>query len=123
MKWESEFKKHLLRILQEFDPEIDITQVHIVGIAFPDIDLAELEVKDLARMYAFSIMREDYEQAVKIKEELIKKNCKISLDIDEKKKEGVLNIVFIPPTSVKNITVNLKVLKDGLCIDWDKEDI
>lgn len=121
MDWESEFKKHLLKLIQEFDPDAKVEQIEIVGIEMPETDYKNIDTENLGRLYAFTIMREDYEEANKIKEELANRGCDISIDIDEKKKEGRLNISYRPPSKLENISVNLKVLKDGLAIDWDKE--
>lgn len=124
MEWENEFKKHLLKLLQEFDPDATMENLHLVGIQFPEIDdLTSFSIPDLAKLYAFALMREEYEQARLVHDEFDRRKCKIELNIDEEAKVGILDISFFPETGVEHINVNLKVLKDGLCIDWDKEDL
>jgi hypothetical protein len=121
MEWEEQFKRRLLQILKEINLDIKIDDIEIVDIGFPDVDMSGMTVQNLGRLYAFAIMKENYEEAQKVKDELSKRNCQIELKIDEKKKEGILDITFVPDSSVEHIQVNMKVLKDGLSIDWDKE--
>ncbi len=123
MDWEDEFKKFILKMFHEIDPDINIGEIQIVSVKMSDVDIKNLDVKNLGKLYAFSIMQEDYELAGRVKEELASRGCNISIDIDEQKKEGKLNINYSPPSTLENIVVNLKVLKDGLSIDWDKEGI
>jgi hypothetical protein len=124
MEWEKELRKHVLKLIQKFDPDATMDNIHLIGINFPQIDdLSLFAIPDLGKLYAFAIMREDYEEAKKVKEELNKRDCKVSLEIDEKTKEGILDLTFKPEKGVEHIDIHLKVLKDGLCIDWDKEDV
>ena len=124
MEWEKELKKHLLKYIQEFDPDVTMGDLHLIGIQFPDVeDLSTFSVPDLGKLYAFALMREEYEQAKLIHDEFDKRNCKIELNINENTKEGVLDITYHPEKGIEHIDIKLKVLKDGLCIDWEKEDL
>jgi hypothetical protein len=124
MGWEEELRRHVLKLIQKFDPDVNMNDIHLIGIEFPQVDdLSLFAIPDLGKLYAFAIMREDYEQAKIVKKELDERNCKISLDINEKTKEGILDLTFKPEKGVEHIDIHLKVLKDGLSIDWDKEDI
>ncbi len=107
MESENEFKKHLLKIIQESDPNIDISNVHIVDVAFPHVNLSEFSVRDLARLYAFSIVNEDYVQAKKIKEEFAKRDCRVELDIDKQKNVGTLNVYLQSKKEVEHIEVKM----------------
>jgi hypothetical protein len=124
MGWEEELRRHVLKLIQKFDPDATMDSIHLIGINFPEFDdLSSFAIPDLGKLYAFAIMREDYEQAKIVKEELLKRDCKINIDINEKTKEAILDLTFKPEKGVEHIDIHLKVLKDGLTIDWDKEDI
>jgi hypothetical protein len=123
MEWEDELKKHILKwIKEEFDPEANMNNLCFIDIGLPeDIDFNEFSIPNLGKFYAYSIMKENYEQAEKIKEMLAKKGSNVNLDINEKTREGILEISFVPEKGVEKIEINMKVLKNGLSIDWDKE--
>lgn len=124
MEWEKELRKHVLKLIRKFDPDATMDSIHLIGINFPQVDdLSLFTIPDLGKLYAFAIMREDYEQAKNVKEELNRRDCKVNLEINEKTKEAILDITFKPIKGVDHIDINLKVLKDGLSIDWDKEDV
>ena len=74
MEWEDELKKHILKWIKEFDPEANMDNLYFIDIGLPeDIDFNEFSIPDLGKFYAYSIMKENYEQAEKIKEILAKK--------------------------------------------------
>jgi hypothetical protein len=120
--WESEFKKY---IVEKFKDKLgfEISPASIKGLYVnTNIDLSLLEINDLAIVYAFAIMREDFEQAKRITDELAIRDCTISIDTDDLKKTGVINVYKKPETKTAYIDVKMKVLPDGMMIDFEKQN-
>ncbi len=121
VNWEDELKRYLAKKFKEIVGEdMPLENIRMVQLN-ADLNLPQLSVKDLARIYGFAIMKEDFEQAKKIAEELETRHCKIEIDIDEKKHTGTINIYQLPVANTSYLTIPLKVYPDGMMIDFEKE--
>lgn len=121
VNWEDEMKKALAKKLKEIlGEDISIENIYTIEMPFEE-SLEDLDVESLARIYAFSIMKEDFEQTKLVAEELNKRNCKINVDVDDIKKTGIIDVTYQPQNEVKHIEVCMKLTKDGMMIDFDKE--
>ena len=78
--------------------------------------------KDLTLVYAFAIMREDFEQAKRITDELDKRKCKIQIDVN-KKNEAVINLYEKSGAKIPSADVKMKILSDGMIIDFEKQQL
>ena len=123
INWEDEFKRSLVKRFKELTGlEISVDDI----MTFPmdiELDLTEMSYRDLGRVYAFAIMKEDYEQAQLVKDELIKRDARIELSIDEPNKKATIDIYVQPVTTVKSIEIKMKILPEGMMIDFDEENI
>ena len=123
VNWESEFKRYLAKKFKEvIGEELPIENISTIKVNM-DIDITLLTIKELALIYAWAIMQENYEQAEIVKQELTKRNGKIEFDIDEKTKTGTINVYIVPKTSITCVDIKIKVLPDGMMIDFDKEEL
>lgn len=121
VNWEDELKRFLAKKFKEvIGTDIPIENIHTIEMNV-DLDLSQLSVKDLGQIYGFAIMKEDFEQAKRIADELEIRHCTISIDIDEKKRVGNINIYQQPVTNVAYLSIPLKVYSDGMMIDFEKE--
>jgi hypothetical protein len=120
--WEDEFKKILIDYVKKFTGK-DISDYQIITTSVPIDDLQYFSLENLARLYAFSIMKEDYEQAEIVSVELKKRNCKIKINVDELKKTGIIDIIYQPKDVIAKISINMKVLKEGMMIDFENNDL
>jgi len=120
--WEKELRKYIAKKIKEklgFDVNPDEISTLEINT---DIDLTLLDIEELAMVYAFAIMREDFEHAKNISDELKTRDCEIKIDIDEKSKSGAINVYMKPKTEVAYLDIKLKVLPDGMMIDFDKQE-
>lgn len=119
--WEKELKKYIAKKIKN-TIGLDVSPAEILAIKVnTDIDLTLLEIEDLALVYAFAIMEEDFEHAKAISDELNTRKCEVKIDIDDFKKTGVINIYKQSETSVI-CDVKLKVLPSGMMIDFENQN-
>lgn len=123
VNWEDEFKRSLARKFKEVTGlEIPVENI----LTFPmdvKLDLKEMSYMDLGRMYAFAITKEDYEQALEIKNELLNRDARIELNVDEPNKRATIDMYIQPVTTIKSIEIKMKILPEGMMIDFDNEDL
>jgi len=113
VNWEYELKRYLAKKFKAIMGfEIPIESIHTIMMD-ADFELSEFTIEELANIYAFAIMKEDYEQADNVKKELSQRDCKIVLDVDEKKREATINLYVKPKTEVVYLDIKMKVLPDG----------
>jgi hypothetical protein len=122
VNWEEEFKKYVVRKMKkvlgyEIQPS-EITKL----IVNTDVDLTTLIVQELATVYAFAIMREDFEYARKVADELETRDCEVKIEMDDVSKTGAINIYLKPKSEVVYIDIKMKLLPDGMMIDWEKQN-
>ncbi|MFW6246552.1 MAG: hypothetical protein ACOC22_00050 [bacterium] len=115
--WNEDLKKYVVRKHKELTGEdLPIEAISDVNIDF-DVDFNDLSDHDLGNMYSFALMMEKYEFAKKIDTELKLRGCTIDLDLNEEKKNGVINI----QTKSKSIIIDMEVLPSGcLMVDFNK---
>jgi hypothetical protein len=122
VNWEDELKRYIARKFKETMGE-DIPLDHIYTLELNvDLDLPSLSIHDLASIYSFAIMKEDFEEAKKIADELQKRDCEIRIETDDKNKTGVINFYIKPQVSIPYLDIKMKILPDGMMVDFNKED-
>ena len=122
VEWEDDFKKYIAsKLSKTLGYEIlgdSIIDINVNG----DANYEEANISELANLYAFSIMKEEYETTKLIADELEKRNCEIKVDCDDRDKTGVINIYLKPNVTVAYVDIKMKVLPDGMVIDWEKQN-
>lgn len=120
--WETELRKYIAKKIKK-TIGLDVSPEEIMTVEVnTDIDLTALEIEDLALVYAFAIMREDFEQAKIISDELNTRNCEVKIDVDDFNKTGIINVYKQPETSIAYVDIKLKVLPDGMIIDFEEQN-
>jgi hypothetical protein len=87
-----------------------------------NIDLSELLIEELITVYAFALMREDFERAKEVADEVESHNARIAFDVDEANKTGVIRIFAEPENVSASIQMFMKIEPDGVVIDWEKQN-
>jgi hypothetical protein len=122
--WADDFKKMLIKRLEELGHDVSFDNIQIIGVdiddAMVDFNLSELDIPLLARLYSFSIMSENYEQAQEVKEELDKRGCEVKIHIDDETKQAMMEVIFKPIDGIQSIKTNITVTKNGMF--WDNDD-
>jgi len=119
--WEKELREYISRKMKDrLGLDVSPSEIQTIPVDF-DMDFKELDIEELAMIYAFAIMKEDFEQAKTIADELKTRDCTVVIDVDDFKKTGVINVYKQPETAVAFIDIKLKVLPDGMIIDFDKQ--
>jgi len=120
--WESSLKKYLVKKFKE-TLGLNITEESITRFEVNnDVDLSELLLDELITIYAFALMREDFERAKQVADEVEKHNARIAFDVDEENKTGVIGIYIEPEHKTADITMFMKIESDGVVIDWEKQN-
>lgn len=123
VNWESELKRYLAKKFKEImGEEIPLENIHAVEVDF-NLTLSALTVSELGNIYAFAIMKEDFEQAKKLSEQLEKKGYNIKIETDDVKRVGSINVYKKSRTKVKKpvVTVPMKIYPDGMIVDFEKQ--
>jgi hypothetical protein len=132
VNWKGELKKHALKkikemldrmgMLDELEDRVSTDNIQVIEVPFKFTQemLDSLDVKDLSRLYAHMIMREDFEHAGLISNLLQKKGFEVTIDTYEIEKRA--DIVIKPQSGATTITIPMKVYPDGMMIDFEKED-
>jgi hypothetical protein len=123
--WENELKRYLAqKYKKEFGREVDYTNIKIIeNFGIIDENIGEFEIEELAHVYAFDLMKEDFEHANIIKNELTKRNCDVNIDIDEINKTAVINVYIKPKNKIAYIDIHMKIMPNGMIIDFEKENL
>ena len=122
INWKDELKRYIARKVKEMTGEdVPLGHIHTVEI-HTDIDYSSMSIKYLASTYAFAIMKEDFEDAKKVADELEKRDIEIKIETDESKHTGSINFYMKPQVSIPYLDIKLKVLPDGMMIDFEKEN-
>ena len=118
--WEYELKKYLARKFQEATgEEISIENIHTVEVHV-DINPKVLTITELGHIYAFAIMKEDFEYADGLANELASRGHCIKIETDDIKKCGSINIINTADNKVA-YSVPMKVCTDGMMVDFEKQ--
>lgn len=123
LNWESELKRFLAKkfneIVDDEDYEISTDNIQTVEIQM-ELDLPTLTVRELAHIYAFAIMKEDFEHAEILANELLRRELIIKIETDEVKKTSAINVY---DTFEKIITaIPMKIYPDGMMVDFENDD-
>jgi len=121
LNWQYELKKYLAKkFYEKMGFEIGVENIYTIEMNL-DLDLSLISIDDLAHIYAFSIMKEDFEEAKKVADELKKRKCNIEIDTDSSKNVGSIKITKKSKKKPISIQIPLKVYPDGVMIDFEKE--
>jgi hypothetical protein len=120
--WEKEFKKYISKKMKKAGFNIEPDSIQKIEIA-KDLDLTVFTLHDLMTVYALAITREDFEQAKEVSDEFIKRKCKVTLELDEKNKSGVVNVYVEPNVTIPSLNMKLKIINGDVMIDFDKEEL
>jgi len=116
--WKDELRKYIIRKHKESTGEdLSDDEIADVNINFID-DLKNSSDIDIANMYAFALMAEEYELSKKYHEELINRNCEFKIH----DKDGILTLYVKPNNELKSINIEMKLTPTGVIIDFDKLD-
>lgn len=120
--WESSLKKYLVKKFKE-TLGLTITEESITRFEVnPDVDLNGLLLEELITIYAFALMREDFERAKVVADEVESYNARIAFDVDEANKTGEIKIFVEPSNASADIIMYMKILPEGVVIDWEKQN-
>lgn len=120
--WESSLKRYLVKKFKE-TLGLDITEDNIKTFTVNDTDdFSSLLLEELITLYAFALMREDFERAKLIADEVESHNARIVFDVDEPNKTGEIKIFVEPENVSADIQMFMKIEPDGVVIDWEKQN-
>ena len=121
INWEESFKKYVAKKFEEvMGMPLPTDAVDEIAMDF-DMDLEELDIRDIGMLYCLSLMSERYEDTQRFLTELGVRNYTTKLNLNEKEGVGVVNI-YSPFEPLESIEINLIVTKEGMMIDWEKEE-
>lgn len=123
LNWEGELKRFIAKkfnqIVDNEDYHITTDNIQTIEVEM-ELDLPTLTVSEIAHVYAFAIMKEDFEQAKKLADELSNRNLVIKIETDEIKRIGAINVY---DEFEKIITaIPLKIYPDGMIVDFEKDE-
>jgi hypothetical protein len=122
LNWKDELKRYIAKKVKEMTgKDVPLDHIHTVEVN-TELDYSSMSIKDLSSIYAFAIMKEDFEDAKKVANELKKRNIKIKIETDENNQSGSINFYLKPEMSTPYIDIKMKVLPDGMMIDFEKEN-
>jgi hypothetical protein len=123
VNWEMELKRFLVKKYKEVvGEEISVENFSTIEIPF-DLDLAGLTIKELGHIYAFAIMKEDFEQTDGLANEIAKRECGIKIDTNNVKQTGAI-IIYQNNNPEKPIfSVPMKIYPDGMIVDFEKDEV
>jgi len=120
--WEKELREYIVRKMKNrLGLDVNPSEIKTVSVD-AEVDFKILEIEELAMIYAFAIMKEDFEEAKEIADELKTRDCIVEIDVNDLEKTGVINVYKQPETSVVFIDIKLKVLPDGMIVDFEKQN-
>jgi hypothetical protein len=125
VNWQKELKNFLAKKFNEMvdDEEYHVSPENIMTIEIDfDLQLDQLTDKELTHIYAYAVMKEDFEAAKKLTKEINNRSYDVRIDIDEKENIGLINVVEHKNPNKTICSVPMKVYPDGLMVDFEKED-
>lgn len=123
VNWESELKRYIAKKFKEMmGEEIPLENIHTIEVEM-NLNLSGLTISELGNIYAFAIMKEDFEHAKKLAAYLNKKGFKIKIETDDVKKIGNINIYKKSRAKVKKpeVIIPIKIYPDGMIVDFEKQ--
>jgi len=121
--WQKSLRAYMVKKMSDI-LDLKITEDDVETFEFNDfaaIDLGELLLEELPTMYAFALMREDFETAKLIADEIESRNARITFDINEDGKTGQINL-YVEPETDAYFDVKMIITSDGVIIDWEKQN-
>lgn len=120
--WEDSYKRYVTRKYEEIMGEpLPIGNISTCDVNV-DLDITLLSIDEMAYMYAFAIMKEDFEQAKILSDEFEKRNSRIEIEVDADEKTAIVNVYLQPNKKIESIDIKMKILSDGMMIDFDEDD-
>jgi hypothetical protein len=122
--WEKSFRAYLIKKMSiVLGIEIADDSVEIIDVSdYVDFEVTTLALEELPMIYAFALMRENFESAKEISDEIESRNARITFDIDEKTNTGQINLYVEPETDVAYANIKMVITPDGVMVDWDKQN-
>jgi hypothetical protein len=122
VNWESELKRFLAKKFNEITGgEISVENIKTVEIQV-DLDVTLLTVKELGHIYVYAIMKEDFEHADSLANELTKRGCGVKIETDDIKKIGAIIVYQLSDINKILVNIPLKIYPDGMMVDFEKQD-
>ena len=123
VNWQEELKKYTAKnIKAKLGVDVSTEQIENITISIDDLDLPNLENKDLSMIYAFAIMDENFEQANIILNELKNRNCSVRIDTNDVEKSAIIALFKISEPNIVLYDIKMKILLDGMIIDFEKQN-
>ena len=114
--WKDELKKYVIRKHKEnTGEELSEEEITDVNIQFVD-DFDDSSDVDLAHMYAFALMVEEYELCEKIDKELKERGCEFQHSVGD----NIIDVKVKPRKKVEFINIEMKITPTGTMINFDK---
>lgn len=125
VNWQKELKKFLAKKFNEMvdDDEYHVSPENIMTLEIEfDLQLNQLTDKELTHIYAYAVMKEDFEAAKKLTQEINVRGYDVEINTDEEKNAGIINVIDHKKPNKIICSVPVKVYPDGLMVDFEKED-
>lgn len=123
VNWQKELKKYTAKKLKS-TLGIDVTpdQIEDIEFSLENVNLSETTNNELLILYAFTIMDETFEQSKMISDEFNKRNISIQTNTNNVEKSA--NIVIYNNKKPNNIIndIKMRLLPDGMVIDFEKQN-
>jgi len=114
--WKDELRKYVIRKHKEnTGEELSEHEISDINIQFVD-DFKDSSDIDIANMYAFALMAEEYELCEKIDKELMTRGCEFEMNVGDK----TIDIKVRPHKKVEFVNIIMKILPSGVMVDFDK---
>lgn len=125
VNWEKELKKFLAKkfneIFDDEDMQISPENIQTVDVEF-EVDVNLLTEGELLHIYAFAMMREDFEYAKKMSDELKKRGYAVKMNLDEKNKNGSIEMISNANENTPLISIPILLHPEGIMIDFESEE-
>ena len=114
--WKDELKKYVIRKHKEnTGEELSETEISDINIHFVD-NFEDSSDIDLANMYAFALMAEEYELCKEIDEELKERGCEFEHSVGD----DIIDIKVKPRKKTEFINIEMKITPTGTMVNFDK---
>lgn len=123
VNWKNELKKYTAKKLNE-KLGIDVTPDQIDDIEFTldNVNLSDAEDNELLILYAFAIMDETFEHANSISNEFTNRGILIEMKTNDVEKSANIVISNVDEPNIVINDVKMKLLPDGMIIDFEKQN-
>lgn len=123
VNWKQELKIYTAKKLKsKLGIDVAPDQIDNIIINIDNIDLSKAQDKELLTLYAFAIMDENFEQAKKISNKFKERNIFVEIKINHADKSGKIIITNINDNNIIIDEMIMKILPDGMIIDFEKQN-